>query len=220
MKFVVTIQSAIDELQRMFKLLNDTYFGGKLERPVITLHTDHTGGSYGWITVGKVWVSKDEAYFREINLCAEHLNRPTENVITTLAHEMAHLWNLEREIQDTSRKGTYHNARFKEVAESCGLIVRQHHTYGWCVTDPGPGFTALVQKHCRAGCFKLERLSTYRDGTPKVTKPGDDGKAKTTTRTKSSYIKHTCPACGLTARTTRAAELVCGACQKTMTTEQ
>ena len=126
MKGVVTIQSAIDELQRMFKLLNETYFNGELERPVITLHTDHTGGMYGWITVGKVWVSKDKAYYREINLCAEHLNRPTENVITTLAHEMSHLWNLEREIQDTSRKGTYHNTRFREVAERCGLIVKQH----------------------------------------------------------------------------------------------
>ena len=41
MRGQVTIQSAIDELQRMFKLLNATYFNGELERPVITILTDN-----------------------------------------------------------------------------------------------------------------------------------------------------------------------------------
>ena len=204
----------------MFKLLNAKYFNGELERPVITILTDHTGGAYGWISVHKVWSSKDDAWFREINLCAEYLNRPPELVITTLMHECCHLWNIQLGVQDCSRKGQYHNAHFRDVAEERGLIVKQHHTHGWCITEPSPAFTELVLKNCRAGCFKLERMKTYRDGTPKVTKPGDDGREKTTTRTKSSYIKHTCPACGLTARTTRAAELVCGACKKTMTAEQ
>ena len=44
MKGQVTIQSAIDELQRMFKLLNATYFDDELERPVITILTDYKGG--------------------------------------------------------------------------------------------------------------------------------------------------------------------------------
>ena len=216
MKGEVTIQSAIDELQRMFKLLNATYFNNELERPVITILTDYKGGAYGWISVNKVWSSKDNAWFREINLCAEYLNRPPELVITTLQHELCHLWNIQQEVQDTSRRGQYHNGHFREVAEARGLIVRQHPTYGWCITEPGPEFIALVKKHCRTGCFKLERMKTYRDGTPKVTKPGDDGREVTTTRTKTSYRKHTCPGCGLTARTTRDAALICGACQQAM----
>ena len=217
MKGQVTIQSAIDELQRMFKLLNATYFDNELERPVITILTDHTGGAYGWISVNKVWSTKDDAWFREINLCAEYLNRPPELVITTLGHEMAHLWNIQKDIQDCSRKGQYHNAHFKAAAEMAGLIVKQHHTHGWCITEPGPEFTDLVLKNCRAGCFKLERMKTYRDGTPKVTKPGEDGKEKTVTRTRQSYRKYVCPGCGLIARTTRDAVLLCGKCNQTMT---
>jgi len=217
MKGQVTIQSAIDELQRMFKLLNATYFNNELERPVITILTDNKGGAYGWISVNKVWSTKDNAWFREINLCAEYLNRPPELVITTLHHEMCHLWNIQQEVQDTSRRGRYHNAKFREVAEARGLIVRQHLTYGWCITEPGPEFTELVLKNCRAGCFKLERMKTYRDGTPKVTKPGEDGKEKTVTRTRQSYRKYTCPGCGLIARTTRDAVLKCGDCDQIMT---
>jgi len=204
----------------MFKLLNARFFNGELERPVITIHTDHTGGAYGWITVGKVWISKDNAYFREINLCAEHLNRPTERVITTLMHEMCHLYNLERGVQDTSRKFTYHNANFRDVAEARGLLVSQNPTYGWCITEPSPAFTELVQKNCRAGCFKLERLKTYRDGTPRVTKPGTDGKETTVTRTKQASRKYICPDCSVSVRATKDVNIVCGDCSETMTFAQ
>ena len=151
--------------------------------------------------------------------CAEYLNRPPELVITTLMHEMCHLWNIQNDIQDCSRKGQYHNGRFKEAAEARGLLVFQDVRYGWCITKPGPEFTDLVLKNCRAGCFKLERAKTYRDGTPKVTKPGEDGKEVTTTRTRQSYRKYTCPGCGLIARTTKDATLLCGDCQQTMTLE-
>ena len=201
----------------MFKLLNSTYFNDELERPVITIHTDHTGGMYGWITVGKVWSAKDGAMFREINLCAEHLNRPVERVITTLMHEMCHLWNLERGVQDTSRRYTYHNAHFRDVAQARGLIVKQDPTYGWCITEPSDEFTELVKQNCRAGCFKLERMKTYRDGTPRVTKPGTDGKEVTTTRTKQSSRKYICPACGVSVRATKEVNIVCGDCSETMT---
>jgi len=214
----ITIQSAIDELQRMFKLLNETYFNNELERPVITILTDNTSGAYGWISVAKVWSSKDNAWFREINLCAEYLNRPMELVITTLAHEMCHLLNIQLGIQDTSRSGTYHNQKFKDVAEARGLIVLKDPKYGFCVTKPSEDFTALVKKHCRAGCFKLERMKTYRDGTPKITVTGSDGKEKTVTRTRQSSRKYTCPECGLIVRATKEANIICGDCGKSMVT--
>jgi hypothetical protein len=219
MKGQVTIQSAIDELQRMFRLLNDTYFSGKLERPVITILTDSTSGAYGWISVAKVWSSKDNAWFREINLCAEYLNRPSELVITTLMHEMCHLYNIQREVQDTSRGNSYHNQHFKEVAEARGLIVEKHPTYGFCITKPSPDFTELVKKNCRAGCFKLERIKTYRDGTPKVTTTGSDGKEKTVSRTKQSYRKYICSNCGMVVRATKEVNVICGDCGETMNPE-
>jgi predicted RNA-binding Zn-ribbon protein involved in translation (DUF1610 family) len=131
-------------------------------------------------------------------------------------HEMCHLLNIQFGVQDCSRKGQYHNARFKDVAEARGLIVRQHHTHGFCITEPGPEFTELVLKNCRAGCFKLERMKTYRDGTPKITKPGDDGSEKTITRTKQSYKKFACPDCGQVARAAVTANLICGNCNQTM----
>ena len=213
MKGEVTIQSAIDELSRMFKFLNAHYFGGILERPVITILTDITTGAYGWISVHKVWSSKDNAWFREINLCAEYLTRPVELVITTLQHEMCHLYNLQRGVQDTSRSGTYHNQEFKKVAEARGILVEKSPQSGWCITTPSPEFSALVKKHCRAGCFKLERIKTYRDGTPKTTTVGPDGREKTISRTKQSSRKYICPACAMAVRATKEVNLICGDCR-------
>ena len=172
-------------------------------RPVITILADATTGTYGWITKNKVWCSKDNEWHREINLCAEYLNRDTELVIATLLHEMCHLYNMQNEIQDTSRAGTYHNAKFKEVAESRGLIVKKDEKYGYCITEPSQELTVLVKAKTRAGCFKMERMKTYRDGTPKTTTKGTDGKEKTTSRTKQSTRKFSCPSCGLIVRATK-----------------
>ncbi|MCL2841697.1 MAG: SprT-like domain-containing protein [Defluviitaleaceae bacterium] len=212
----VTIQSAIDELQRNFERLNKKYFGGELDRPVITILTDSTSGAYGWITVNKVWSSKSKKYFREINICAEHLNRPPELVITTLLHEMVHLYHIEKGIQDTSRAGTYHNSKFKDTAEKCGLIVEKSVKYGYCITTPSVELVEYVKENCRSGCFKLERMKTYRDGTPKTTVTGKDGKERTTSRTKQSMRKYTCPTCGLIIRASKdiAGKLLCIDCQE------
>ena len=210
----VTIYSAIDELQRNFKMLNEKYFNGELEKPVITILTDVTSGAYGWITVNKVWSSKDNKWYREINLCAEYLNRDIELVITTLLHEMCHLYNIQRGVQDTSRAGTYHNTKFKEVAESRGLVVEKSEKYGYCITKPSKELIGLVKEKTRAGCFKLERMKTYRNGTPKTTTKGADGKEKTTSRTKQSTRKYNCPACGLIVRASKdiSGKLLCVDC--------
>ena len=217
----ITIYTAIDELQRNFRKLNDIYFEGKLEKPVITILTDSLNGSYGWISVHKVWSTKDNKYYREINLTAEYLNRPAELIITTLLHEMSHLYNLQNNIQDCSRSNTYHNAKFKEIAEKVDLIVEKSDKYGYCITKPSEKLIEYVKENCRVGCFKLERMKTYKDGTPKVTTTGTDGKEKTISRTKQSMRKYTCPQCGLTIRATKNVDnkLKCVDCDEILESE-
>lgn len=212
----ITLQSAIDELQRSFKWLNERYFSGELERPVITILTDVTSGAYGWITLNKVWSSKDQKWFREINICAEYLHRDTELIITTLLHEMCHLYNIQRGVQDTSRSGTYHNTKFREVAECRGLLVEKSDKYGYCITKPTDELKEIVKEKVRAGCFKLNRLKTYRNGTPKTTTTGEDGREKTTSRTKQSMRKYICPNCALIVRASKdiRGKLLCVGCNE------
>lgn len=83
--------------------------------------------------------------FYEINLCAEHLARPFEQVAGTLLHEMVHLYNLQVGVQDTSRGGTYHNKKYKESAEQHGLNVEKDDKYGWTKTTLNDEAKAFVQ---------------------------------------------------------------------------
>lgn len=108
-----SLGTVISCLEELFQKFNDKFYAGKLEQPIITVSPDTTGGAYGWCTAWKAWKddvesSADEGYY-EINLCAEHLNRPFEQICGTLLHEMVHLYNLYEGVQDTSRGGTYHN---------------------------------------------------------------------------------------------------------------
>ena len=114
----VSLKPVIDELETLFSKFNKAFFEGKLEKPVITVSPDHTRGAYGWCTGWKAWQdgTKEGGYY-EINLCAEYLNRPFEETCGTLLHEMVHLQNLQDNVQDTSRSGSYHNRKFKETAD-------------------------------------------------------------------------------------------------------
>lgn len=128
----------ISHLEDLFRVFNERFYDGKLEKPIITISPDTTKGAYGWCTGWKAWreTADDNAEgYYEINLCAEHLKRPFEKICETLLHEMVHLHNLWEGVGDTSRSGLYHNKKYKESAEKHGLTVTRSPKYGWCMTD-------------------------------------------------------------------------------------
>lgn len=155
-----SLKPVIDELETLFSKFNKAFFEGKLEKPVITVSPDHTRGAYGWCTAWKAWQdgTKEGGYY-EINLCAEYLNRPFEETCGTLLHEMVHLQNLQDNVQDTSRSGSYHNRKFKETAEAHGLTVEKGEKYGWHKTALNPQAEAFVKSLGKSG-FCLVRPRT------------------------------------------------------------
>lgn len=156
----VSLKPVIDELETLFSKFNKAFFEGKLEKPVITVSPDHTRGAYGWCTGWKAWQDgTNEGGYYEINLCAEYLNRPFEETCGTLLHEMVHLQNLQDNVQDTSRSGSYHNRKFKETAEAHGLTVEKGEKYGWHKTTLNPQAEAFVKSLGKSG-FCLVRPRT------------------------------------------------------------
>lgn len=133
MKELVKISRTSGYLEKIFRQLNTDKFNGELEEPVITIQS--TPRAYGHVTCSKVWKSKGVAKY-ELNIGAGTLDRPIENVVSTMLHEMVHLYHFMHDIQDCSRNGTYHNKKFKEKAESVGLHIEHHPTYGWTITSP------------------------------------------------------------------------------------
>jgi len=191
------IASIIKTLDETFEKANQTFFNGELERPVITVSPDMTAGAYGWFTTWRAWQKDgEEGGYYEINLTAEYLNRPIADSIGTLLHEMAHLSNAMKGIQDCSRGGTYHNKKFKVEAEKCGLTVSQTEKYGWSKTTLN-----------EEGKLFLESLGLDGFGMRRVggAKTAEGGK-------KSSSRKYVCPECGMIIRATKEVKILCGEC--------
>ena len=197
-------------LNKIFALLNETYFENALSKPVITIQS--TPRAYGHVTVGKVWESDGENR-HELNIGAGTLTRPIEEITATMLHEMVHLYNLARGVQDTSRGCTYHNTKFRDEAVKRDLIIDHHPSYGWTLTTPSERLlqwcidNALTEiKVTRHDGITFAPPPGGKSGTPTVTPTG--GK----TAKPSSTRKYVCPNCRASVRATREISLICGQC--------
>ena len=133
MKQTTKMSRAVSQLEHIYNSLNSDFFDEELPTPIITVQSKP--GTYGHCSVAKVWQRKNDKTY-EMNISAETLNYPIEEVIDTLLHEMCHLYCRENNIKEVSRGGKYHNKRFKEVAETHGLTCVPCGQYGWNTT-PG-----------------------------------------------------------------------------------
>lgn len=215
-----SLKPVIEKLEQYFELFNKKFFGGKLSKPIITVSPDTTRGAYGWCTSWKAWTDKEldqavdfskvaeeelekmkkEEGFYEINMCAEYLARPFEQTAETLLHEMVHLLNLQKNVQDTSRGGKYHNNKFKEAAEAHGLVVEKDAKYGWCHTKLNDEAIEFVDS------LNDKKFDLYRKVVPKFSKAAS----------KQSSRKYVCPCCGLVIRATKVVRVSCMDCDQEM----
>ena len=210
-----SLKPVLEQLESLFSRFNERFYNGELQRPVITVSPDTTKGAYGWCTAWKAWSTREKVLdlskatpeeleamkddgFYEINICAEHLSRPFDQIAETLLHEMVHLHNLQEGVQDTSRGGTYHNKKYKVAAEAHGLTVEKHEKYGWTKTTLNEEAQAFVDS------LQDRKFQLYRKPTLK----GLGGKSKT----KQSTRKYVCPVCGCIIRATKEVHVICGDC--------
>lgn len=216
MKQTIRTSRSAGQLEKMFRMLNQDFFGGMIEEPIITIQS--TPGAHGHVTVGKAWniKTREDSERHELNISAETMARPIEEVTATLVHEMVHLENLRTGVQDCSRGGTYHNKKFKDAAEKTGLLsIGKHEKYGWAITLPTE---KLIEYIISQGWedFNMNRgTPLFFGGLGGVggAKTGDKhGTGKDTAKTKTSYRRYVCPSCGLIVRATKECELICGDC--------
>lgn len=136
------LKSMQEVLEYGFSVLNKVYFNDKLPTIVITIMSSPR--SNGYFTLGRVWRA-EEGHYNEINISAEHLDRPIENIMATLCHEMVHYCCQLNGIQDTSKGGRYHNKNFKREVELRGLYIGYHKYIGYSVTTPTDEFIQVLK---------------------------------------------------------------------------
>lgn len=197
MKEITKMSRLTGQLEKAFRLINVDFFEGKLPTPVITVTP--TAKAYAHYTPWDAWDTKGEGR-REINISSAYLERPLENIVASLIHEMTHMYNdcILNE-QDTSRGGTYHNKVFRREAEKRGLIITKSERYGWSHTEPSDELFLWVCDH-----EELREIELYRTlpTTATIGTHSNNGGASGT-KSKSSYRRLICPSCGLIVRATK-----------------
>jgi hypothetical protein len=203
-------------LEYAFAVFNEVYFENSLPPIVITIMSSPK--TNGHFTINREWRIEHE-HFNEINISAEHLNRPIENICGTLIHEMVHYYCQLNGIQDTSQGGRYHNKNFKAEAEKRGLVISYEKYIGYSVTEPSPELVNVVR--CRniqkpidinrdgyIGFMGMIGTGGSGDGDNGV--DGIEGKQKKKTSTR----KYICPRCGNTFRATKDINVLCMDCNE------
>lgn len=203
MKETTKMSRAVSQLEHIYNSLNTDFFSGALPVPIITVQSKP--GTYGHCTTAKVWKRKDGGAY-ELNIAAEVLNYPIEETLDTMLHEMVHLYCRENNIKEVSRGGTYHNGKFKAIAEAHGLTCIPCGQYGWNTT-PGEN---LIEYALSKGWNEIKIGRTFPPltvptGTTAATAPAG-GKRPSSTR------KLICPQCGQSVRATKAVHILCGDC--------
>ena len=210
MKETIKTSRTAGYLEKIFRALNQDYFAGELEEAIITIQS--TPRAYGHVTVAKAWSRANGEQRRELNIGAGTLDRPIEEIVATVIHEMLHLYNLQNGIQDCSRGGTYHNKRFRDAAEARDLHIEYDPRIGWSITEPTE---ALIEYILQQGWSEIRM--TREDG---FTARGVGGRGPAGglpgTPKPSSTRKYICPCCGQSVRATRTVNIICGDCLKTM----
>lgn len=216
MKETVKTSRSAGYLEKIFRSLNARYFDGMLEEPIITIQS--TPRAYGHVTTAKAWRKANGDTRHELNIGAGTLDRPIENVVATVLHEMVHLWNLQNGIQDCSRGGTYHNKKFRDAATERDLRISYDSRIGWSVTEPGDGLIEFIldQGWTDIHMGRQEGFSWRVTGGSS----GTATTAGTAPKKTSSSRKLVCPCCGNSVRATKAGiNILCGDCMERMVEE-
>jgi predicted SprT family Zn-dependent metalloprotease len=194
-----------DRFQQAYDYYNARLFGGALPDCLITLQRKRTARGYFWASI--FTARSDDSTTDEIAMNPEHFGRSDAEILSTLVHEMCHLW--QQHFGKPSRSA-YHNQEWARKMVAVGLTpsatgqpggkqTGQQMTH--YITAGGP-FARETADLLQAG-FRLHWQSHGRDA-------GEGAAAK------KNKVTYTCSACGQNAWAKPGARLICGDCQKPM----
>ena len=216
MKQTIKTSRAAGQLEKMFRALNAHFYAGALPEPIITLKK--TPGAYGHITCGKTWQAGTERRY-EINISTATLDRPIEETAATLLHEMAHLYNLENGIKDTSGSNTPTTTKRSSRQRKPRSYYRALRPLWLDHYQPVPGTAGLHRAARLAGHPNdrgpdMGRHDRHRHRQP-YTRRGK-WRCRQTTPKPTHIRKYICPCCKNSVRASKAVNLICGDCMGKM----
>jgi predicted SprT family Zn-dependent metalloprotease len=200
---------AYGELQQAYDHYNRTLFDGRLPPCLITLHRE-SERMHGHFSHNRfVRLADGRTATDEIALNPMHfVRRSVTEVLSTLTHEMAHLWQAHH---GKPSRQAYHNKQWAWKMKAIGL---QPSATG----EPGGKETGQKMTHYVIAGGAFEQATTALLETGFRLSWADAGVATPGKKPKKSgtRIKYTCPACQANAWGKAGLKLLCGDCLQPM----
>jgi predicted SprT family Zn-dependent metalloprotease len=194
-------QAEYRAFQQAYDFFNAELFGGTLPHVLVTLQRH--AKAKGYFSPERFTGRIEETAAHELALNPDSFTgRTDEAILSTLAHEMAHVW---QQAHGTPSRRSYHDRQWAAKMKDIGL---QPSTTG----EPGGKETGQSVTHyiLPAGPYarayaklKATGFQLHWQSAPQ----GREAKAK-----KASKTKYTCPECGQNAWGKPDALLICGDC--------
>ena len=206
-------EQAYSELQHAYDVFNTRLFAGQLPPCLITMQRKNR--TYGYFS-GERWNDKEGAVSDEIALNPVHFaTRSTDEVLSTLVHEMVHLW--QHHFGKPSRS-SYHNKEWADKMDVIGLTPSDtgrpggkrtgQHMNHYVIED---GAYAKASTELLSSGFVISWRDRAREDGP--------GKGKTAGKA-GVRTKYTCPDCGLNAWAKPEVVILCGGCEVALEAEE
>lgn len=198
-----------DALNHAYAFFNRELFNDTLPPCLITMQ--RKAKAYGYFAGGRFGSKDGQEITDEIALNPSHFSaRTTEQSLSTLVHEMVHLW--QHHFGKPSRTG-YHNKEWAAKMREIGLIPSDTGAPGG--KEVGQKVSHYIEQH---GSFAYAYRQLEQIGFPAFyVELWDDAEAKKKRKAKAaSKTKYTCPACDANAWAKPGAKLVCGECDEPM----
>ena len=183
---------------------NEWLFASALPEVAFTLHRHN--GARGYASMDRFIERGGDAKLHELAINPDLLlERTDKDTLSTLVHEMAHVWQF---CFGEPGRGRYHNREWADRMEALGLIPSDTGAPGGRRTGdrvshyivPGGPFDRAADELLGSG-WMVRRGSRKRGGKGRVD---------------PSKTRFTCPSCGQHAWAKRRAELICGTCHAEM----
>jgi predicted SprT family Zn-dependent metalloprotease len=196
-----------------YEFFNRELFENALPPCLITMQRHK--GAYGYFSGDRFAKTIDPKEITdEIALNPNHfaIRKPIE-VLSTLAHEMVHLW--QHHFGKRPRAG-YHNRQWAAKMHEIGLLPTDTGELGG--KETGQKVTHVIEENGRFACAVAKLLAEH----PAILYSDRSANNATPTHVKraadkvASKTKYSCPRCRLNAWAKPKVLLICGGCQKLM----
>ncbi len=197
-------EEQFSNFQKAYDYFNKELFSGILPDCFLNFFRSHR---YAGCFINNLW-KKGDKVTSQISLNSIHLWDEPIEIMSTLVHEMCHLWQFE--FGKPSRSG-YHNREFAAKMESVGLITSTTGREGGNRT--GQGMSEYILK---GGLFEQKFNEMPKEYLlPWVDNFSDASSLNNpTTPQRRNKIKYSCPACFTNVWGKPGLSIICGDCDQ------